>query len=113
MTGSEFVANYIMHDSLIDSVDVQEGGTRVVLMIDFAFWMQNDYKELDPETGSIRVTFKDVSYYDLPEDADWNEISILETSLENGRIKFALMNDMTDEYLELIIETNAVDVEIE
>ncbi len=113
MTGSEFVANYIMHDSLIDSVDVQEDGTRVVIIIDFAFWMQNGYRESDPETGAIRVTFNDVSNYDVPEDADWNEISILETSLENGRIKFALMNDMTDDYLEIIIESSSVDVEPE
>ena len=41
MTNSEFVANYIMHDSLIDSVAVHDKGTRVVLIIDFAFWMQN------------------------------------------------------------------------
>ncbi len=113
MTGSEFVANYIMHDSLINSVVVQDDGTRVVLEIDFAFWMQEGYKESDPETGLIKVTFNDVSNYDVPEDADWNEISILETSLENGRIKFALMNDMIDDYLELIIESNVIDVEIE
>ena len=113
MTSSEFVANYIMHDSLIDSVEVQEDGTRVVFIIDFAFWMQEGYKESDPETGSIKVTFNDVSYYDVPEDADWNEISILETRLENGRIIFALMNDMTDDYLEIIIESSSVDVEPE
>ena len=113
MTGSEFVAHYIMHDSLIDSVEVKEDGTRIVLMIDFAFWMQNGYKESDPETGSIKVTFNDVSYYDVPDDADWNEISILETRLENGQIIFALMNDMTDDYLELVIESNNVGVEIE
>lgn len=75
--------------------------------------MQNGYRESDPETGAIRVTFNDVSNYDVPEDADWNEISILETSLENGRIKFALMNDMTDDYLEIIIESSSVDVEPE
>ena len=113
MTGSEFIAHYIMHDSLIDSVEVQDEGTRIVLMIDFAFWMQNGYKESDPETGSIKVTFNNVSFYDIPDDADWNEISILETRLENGQIKFALMNDMTDDYLELVIESNNVEVEIE
>ncbi len=111
MTGSEFVANYIMHDSLIDSVVVQDDGTRVVLVIDFAFWMQEGYKESDPETGMIKVTFNDVSYYSIPDDADWNEISILETHLENGQVKFALMNDMTDDYLEIIIESSSVDVE--
>ncbi len=113
MTGSEFVEHYYMHDSLIDSVEVQEDGARIVLTIDFAFWMQNGYQESDPETGAIKVIFYDVSYYDIHDDADWNEISILETCFENGQIKFALMNDMTDDYLELVIESNAVEVEIE
>ena len=54
-----------------------------------------------------------MSYCSIPDNADWNEISILETRLENGRVKFALMNDMTDDYLEIIIESSSVDVEFE
>ena len=61
----------------------------------------------------MKLSTRSKKLFRVPEDADWNEISILETSLENGRIKFALMNDMTDDYWELIIESNVIDVEIE
>lgn len=64
-----------------------------------------------PETGVIKVTFNDVSQYSIPQDVDWNEISILETKLENDCIKFLLMNDMTDESLEISIYSNNVAIQ--
>lgn len=103
MTAHDFVKNYIMHDSLIDSIEVLDAGRTLVLMIDFAFWMQVGYNENDPETGLLQVTFSDVSDYSIPKDADWNEISILEATASGNTVKFSLMNDMTDAYLELII----------
>ena len=112
MVGSEFIRKYFMHDSLIDGVEVYNDGTKVVIMIDFAFWMQEDYNETDPETGPIKVTFNNVTSYDIPKSIDWNEISILETQIEDGRIKFALINDMTDDYLEINIASDSVDVEV-
>ena len=107
------ISQHICYDSLIDNVEVQDNGTRVVLVIDFAFWMQEGCKESDPETGLIKVVFNNVSYHSIPKGADWNEISILETRLESGQVKFALMNDRTDDYLEIIIASNSVDVEVE
>jgi hypothetical protein len=103
MTALDFVKKYIMHDSLISSVEVLDVGRTIVLLIDFAFWMQVGYNETDPETGILKVTFSDVTDYNIPEDVDWNEISILEATASGNTVKFSLMNDMTDVYLELII----------
>ena len=74
-----------------------------MLLIDFAFWMQSGYNETDSETGLLKVTFSNVSDYSIPEEADWNEISILEAVASGNTVKFSLMNDMTDAYLELSI----------
>ena len=103
MTALDFVKNYIMHDSLIDSVEILDAGRTIVLLIDFAFWMQSGYNETDSETGLLKVTFSNVSDYSIPEGADWNEISILEAVASGNTVKFSLMNDMTDAYLELSI----------
>ena len=111
MTAKDFVNNYVMHDSLIDNVEILYGGDTVVLWVDFAFWMQKGYNEADPETGMLKVTFSGVSKCIIPEDVNWNEISILETCIDNGNIKFSLMNDMTDAYLEIIISSDNVTVE--
>lgn len=103
MNLNDFVNNYILHDSLIDKIELLGDNTTIVLWLDFAFWMQKDYNETAPETGILKVTFSDVSSYLIPENVNWNEISILETTIENGNIKFLLINDMTDEPLEIII----------
>ena len=113
MTTADFVANYIMHDSLIDKIEILENGSKIVLWIDFAFWMQNGYSENNPETGIIKVTFHGVSNYMIPENADWDEISILEMKLEGYSVKFALINDMTDDYLEININADHVSVTVE
>ena len=113
MSIKEFVKNYIMHDSLIDCVNISDDGTKIEVQIDFAFWMQKNYVESDPETGIISVVFDGVTFYDIPESVNWDEISILETKMENQYVKFLLINDMTDDYLEMVISAEEVSVQAE
>ena len=103
MTAQEFAQKYIMHDSLIESVEILNGGREIVLMIDFAFWMQIGYNAADQETGPLKVTFNDVSEFSIPENVKWNEISILDAAASGNTVKFSLMNDMTDACSELTI----------
>ncbi len=113
MTTNDFVANYIMHDSLIDKVEILENGSTIVLWIDFAFWMQSGYNEKDPETGTIKVTFHGVTNCLIPENVNWDEISILDMKMNGDSIIIALINDMTDDFLEIIINANHVTVTVE
>ncbi|MCR4606070.1 MAG: hypothetical protein K5639_08750 [Eubacterium sp.] len=113
MSIKDFVENYIMHDSLIDSVNISDDGTKIEVQIDFAFWMQKNYVESDPETGIISVVFAGVTYYEVPKSVNWDEISILETKMENQYVKFLLINDMTDDYLEMVISAEEVSVQAE
>ena len=108
MTLEKFVDDYNMHDSLIDSITVEENGNTVRILIDFAFWMQDHYQESDPETGPLEVCFQNVSRYDHPENLPLEEISILKTFIREGSIVFALLNDVTDEYFEIQIVADEV-----
>ena len=110
MTISEFVKHYILHDSLIDNVEIIDSGKTIAIWVDFAFWMQNWYKESQPETGMIKIMFKNVIEYDIPNGVDWSEISILEAQGEADFLKLALLNDMTDEYLEIMIKPESITV---
>ena len=101
-----------MHDSLIDNVYIQDENQSIVIMIDFAFWMQDEYKKSQRETGPIKVTFNKVKQYDIPKDIKWSEISILETKMDGKKIKFLLINDINDDYLEINIEAESIDVEV-
>lgn len=108
MNASEFVSNYNMHDSLIDQVLVNADNANIDIWIDFAFWMQKNYLDTDPETGTLKVTFSNVSAYTIPNDVDWNAISILGTRIDEGNIIFSLINDMTDDCLEISICSNDI-----
>ena len=112
MKAKEFVDKYYLHDSLFDKVSFSKDNAVVSMIIDFAFWMQSWYKEGTAETGLISVTFNSVENYTCPENVDWEQISILQAEESEGVIKFSLMNDMEDSYLEMIIKSDDIVVEI-
>lgn len=108
MTPETFVNKYNLHDSMIDSVITD--GAAVRMVIDFAFWMQEDYREEHAETGSLAVSFSDVTEYECPDQLPLEEISILNASLQDDGIIFALLNDITDEYYEIRIKARDITV---
>ena len=59
MTIESFVKHYNLHDSYITSVEYSVDSHCVLLFIDFAFWMQESYKDGEPENGIIQVEFQD------------------------------------------------------
>ncbi len=110
MTPETFVNRYNFHDSIINSIITESGGTAIRMIIDFAFWMQEDYKEEHAETGPLAVSFSDVTEYDCPVQLPLEETSILNASFQDGSIIFALLNDMTDEYYEIRIKAQEISV---
>ncbi len=110
MTPEIFVNKYNLHDSIIDSVTTENNDTTIQMVIDFAFWMQEDYREEHAETGPLAVSFSDITEYDCPDQLPLEEISILNVSYQDGSIIFALLNDMTNEYYEMRIKARDVSV---
>ena len=110
MTPETFVNRYDFHDSIIDSVTTENNGTVVRMIIDFAFWMQEDYREEHAETGPLAVSFSDITEYECPDQLPLEEISILKASLQDNIIIFALLNDITDEYYEIRINARSITV---
>ena len=110
MIPEAFVNRYDFHDSIIDSVATESNGTVIRMIIDFAFWMQEDYREGHAETGPLAVSFSEVKEYDCPDQLPLEEISILKASLQEDSIIFALLNDITDEYYEIRIKARDITV---
>ena len=111
MTIQEFINKYEFHDSLIDTVAFDGESNKVILHIDFAYWKQEWYIENMPETDKLIVIFDGVCSIVCPNDVSWEQISIIQASLEGDSIKFALMNDITNDYLEIIIKCESVTIE--
>lgn len=112
MKAKEFVNKYYLHDSLFDKVSFAKESATISMIIDFAFWMQSWYKEGTAETGLISVTFNNVENYSCPDGVVWEQISILQAEESNGAIKFSLLNDMEDSYLEMEIKSDNIKVEV-
>ena len=112
MKAKEFIDKYYLHDSLFNKVSFSKEEAVVTMIIDFAFWMQSWFKEGMDETGLIFVTFHNVEDYSCPDSVDWEQISILQTEETDGLVKFSLMNDMDDSYLEMKVKSDDIDVEI-
>lgn len=111
MTLQEFLTKYNFHDSLIDDVSFDTVSKKVLMRIDFAYWMQEWYTENLAETDTLTIIFNEVSQFICPDDVPWEQISILQANLEgNDTIKFALMNDITDGYLDVFIKCKSISI---
>lgn len=106
---NDFVEKYIMHDSLFTSI-TQDKNT-VKMVIDFAYWMQPGFSEGSPETGPLKVEFSNVTRFVCPENIPLDQVSILKTSCKENTIQFSILNDITNEYFEIVIEAESVSVQ--
>lgn len=111
MTVNEFVSKYNFHDSLVESVNYDEKLKKLEMKVDFAFWMQDWYTDNLAETGIIKCCFYNVADVEVPSGINWEQVSIIEVSNQDEEIKFALINDFTDEYLSILIKCELVSVE--
>ena len=104
------IKKYNLHDSFFESVIYSNEKHQVEMNINFAFWMQEWYNNNIPENGIITILFTDVLEYICPSNIDWEQISIIQTTVNNDIIKFSLLNDITNEFLEIIIKCKNVSV---
>lgn len=104
---NELLNKYTFHDSLLENISYDKDNKKLILTIDFCFWMQNDYDESQPETGNIKLLFNNIESYDgLVGDID--SYSILKTSYDNDELTISLLDDFHDEYHEITIHSQNV-----
>ena len=122
MTIQEFEEKYYLHESNIEKVFFDADKKILMLEIFFCFWMQEWYDKSKPSNGSIRVTFKNVSYIEYDEhklkhaltDLD---IEILDINVDKnntlilGTVDYGMNRGLCDGYYQLKI--NAANVEVE
>lgn len=110
MTQQEFITKYNFHDSLINNVSFDNASNKITMQVDFAYWMQEWYTEDMTETDTLTIIFNEVSQFVCPDDVPWEQISIIQASLEDDNIKFALMNDIIDGYLDVLIKCKSISI---
>ena len=111
MKCSELVSQYILHDSLLETITVSDDGRTVVLLIDFCNWAQDQYKETEPETYLIRVIFLDVETF-VYDEHELNSDTILSTkSISPTSIEIVTIQDETNEISVMTITAEDVHIE--
>lgn len=110
MNLKDFYNNYEFHDSLLNKIDFNKENGILTMNIELCNYEQKNYKETDDETSIIDVVFKECKSYDgLVGELD--SYSILETVLNNDdQITFNVMDDFNDDYYELHIQADSVEV---
>lgn len=113
MTLEEFKSKYYLHDSFIERMYYSADNSTLTLVVNFAFWMQNNYMQGDDENGLIEVTFYDVSNYECKHgDPTGDFVGILDAQVANNTLTLSLLDDETGDYLELNITSTSVEVKI-
>ena len=109
MTINSFLADYYLHDSLVEKVVYESN--EVDLTIDFCFWMQEGYNDKNPETGIIHLHFPEVAAFSGPT-GDIDDYSILEAGFQDNCLTLLLMDDFNNTTYELKIITALGEVEV-
>lgn len=110
MTLLEFEKEYCFHDSYIESMKYNEDTAVLSLIINFAFWMQENYVEGEEETGLIKVDFSHVTDYTCEGDPAGRFVGILDGVVSGDSFVFRLLDDMSNQYMELTVHATGVDV---
>ena len=111
MTLHDFVENYYLHDSFIESISQNEEHGSIEFIINFCYWMQDDFTEGSRETGLIELVFTGVKPPKLDLSKNYCDYIILKTNENDGQIVFALYDDISNDYCELSFEADDVTIE--
>lgn len=88
MTIKNFAERYNLHDSGIEKIFYDAENKKIVLTIEFCFWMQNWYVETEPSNGKISVTFENVSLFDYDENISDRIFSDeLDNEIQNAKLE--------------------------
>ena len=113
MTLEEFQQRYYFHDSGFKSLTYDPDNATLMIVVDFAFWMQISFIEGQEETGLIEVTFRNVLSYECEGgDPTGVFVSIMETEFKDGRYACYMFDDMAREDIELRVCASEVDVKL-
>lgn len=96
MTIHDFIEKYYLHDSTIRNITYSKSDNTLIFLIDFSFWMQDDYEEGSPENGMVNIRFQSVNDYAGPVgEIDWFSIQTV-MEHQDGSLTFVVLDDFND-----------------
>ncbi len=106
----EFVKKHNLHDSLLESIEIDKAAKTVKLTVDYCYWQQADYCEGQIETGPVHIFFWDVSDI-ISDDHTLNSDEIVSCSCQQeNTFVLQMENDITGCYHIIKITANSVEM---
>ncbi len=108
MTVKDFVSSIVLHDSLLEAIDVCKENNTITITVDFCFWQQKDFREGTSETGIVKLIFRGVESYSLDADELNSDEIVGCTYKDENTITIQAINDLSGDCRNYTIK--AVDV---
>lgn len=119
MTINEFFNTCYFHDSLMESINFD--GTKLILDIDFCWWMQDNYQPDDKELRLMKVIFPNITCFNFDcNNKEINSDTILDFSVieeeansDNPLVRIVLQGDILRDINDIkIITFRTIGVEL-
>lgn len=114
MRPSEFIKEYIFHDSHVEKLEYDRAERQLTLILDLCQWKQSFYKETDPEMQLGFLIFSDVVFYNIePELYELDSSEILEIRPSDGKSEcIKLVIEGLDDVIVINIQSDKVEWKI-
>lgn len=106
---NEFLLTHELHDSLLTKAVIK--GDNLELTVDFCYWMQNEYQESNPDTGTIHLFFNKISEYSGPS-GEIDDFSILAANYVDSTFTLLLLDDFNNQSYTLSFKSKSNSVSI-
>jgi hypothetical protein len=110
----ELLQKYDFHDSLIESIGIDEKNNQITMLIFLCNWLQKGYAENQPENIRIKLVFKNVS--DLSKEESGNRqfsdeiVDVQHIRLEGGRSRLKFLVTTWNDIRSITFETDGVEL---
>lgn len=110
----ELLQKYDFHDSLIESININEKNNQITMLIFLCNWLQKDYAENQPENIRIQLVFKNVSDFSKEESGNRQFsdeiVDVQQIQLEGGRSQLKFLVTIWNDIRSITFETDGVEL---
>lgn len=106
----EFAKRYNLHDSLLESIEVNEVDRTAKLIIDFCYWQQPGYRDGNLETGIIALVFSDLKILEC-DNRQIDSDEIVECKcIDENTLSIYVESDVTDDCHSILISAGDISI---
>lgn len=109
MNLKEFDKNYYLHDSSVLNIVFDKDQKTLTLYLDFCAWMQNNYREGDPEIVPLTVAFYGIDNYEGPK-GESETLGVLHQEIKDDKLYLILTDEINDLSYDIYLKPDSIKI---